>query len=179
MNELPIDETRFFTINLRRPFICYFDTFRITFFALVAFGVLSLASSAIAQQRFALIGVWEHTERTEVTTVTFNPDETFNCQMAVAPVPNGQGSGIMRWWGKYRATGPASYIFLVQTFQLCPSGVGCSHCPPTRADFPGNDVCQLARSMNLEVGVQKQFSVQMQGPNQYVDPYGQTWRRVR
>jgi hypothetical protein len=179
MNELRIALTECSTISLRSPITYHFHKFRITLFALVALAVLSFAGSAIAQQRFSLLGVWQQTAQTGVQTLTFNPDETFNCQMAVPPGPNGQGSGLLKWWGRYRATGAASYTYQVQTFQLCPSGVGCSHCPPQRGDFPGNDVCQLARSMGLEVGVQNQVSVQMQGPNQYADQSGQTWRRVR
>jgi hypothetical protein len=179
MNKLPIALTRFFAISLRCPFVRPFQKHRISLFILVVLGVLSFTSSAIAQQGFSLLGVWQQSAQTGVQTLTFNPDGTFNCQMAIPPGPNGQGSGFFRWWGRYKATGAASYIFQVQTFQLCPSGTACSHCPPQRGDIPGNNVCQLARSMNVEVGVQKQVSVQMQGANQYADQVGQTWRRLR
>ena len=44
--------------------------------AVVFVAVLSVASPVVAEEGFALIGAWEHTEKTVYLTITFNPNGT-------------------------------------------------------------------------------------------------------
>ncbi|MHC1729546.1 MAG: hypothetical protein AB9866_26675 [Syntrophobacteraceae bacterium] len=162
------------------PNICpHRHSFRIAFFALVAIAAVSFAYPAFAQQGFSLIGTWQRTVSTEVQMLTFKTDGTFYAQTAVPPGPYGQGSGYTKWWGMYGMKGATSWVATIQVFQVCASGVACMSCPPAPGDFPGSNTCGVAQSLGLTPGVQHERSFQIQGPNQFVDQFGQTWRRVR
>jgi hypothetical protein len=96
----------------------------------------------------------------------------FNVQEMIAPRP-GMVGVVTKWRGSYRATSATSFVYQVQAWQSCSSGGACQSCP-------GNQqACMLAQQGGVEPGVQKQASVQMRGPNQIIDRYGQAWFRVR
>jgi hypothetical protein len=181
MNSIPIISKILPTFTLRchfdRPFHTSRISLRIALFALAALAVVSVAGPAVAREGFALIGTWQHTDRTGIQVYAFNPDGTFYGQLDIPPA-NGTGSGRIQWQGSYRATGVSSHVSQVQVFRFCASGGGCSSCPPARGEMPGGNGCALAYNMGLTPGVQQQTSVQMQGPNQYVAG-GSTFRRVR
>jgi hypothetical protein len=154
----------------------------IALFTLIALSAVLIAGSAVAEQRFALIGTWEHTDKNGVSTIAFNPDGTFNSKTCVGTGANGQGSGCAQWRGKYRATGASSWAAQVQSFRNCASGGGCNSCPRSRGDLPGpgNYGCEIAKNLfGITLGVRMNQSWQMQGANQGADRSGQTWRRVR
>ena len=156
----------------------YFRAYSVALIALVALAALSLTDRAIAQQGFSLVGTWEQTASTGVQTLTYNRDGTFYGTMAIPPGPNG-GSGLSKWWGKYRMRSETSYVAQIQVFQVCATGVPCASCPPGPGEMPGSNACGLAQYVGLVPGVQYDRSFQVQGPSQFVDQFGQTWRRVR
>jgi hypothetical protein len=157
----------------------YFRASCIAVIAMVALAAVSLTDRAIAQQGFSPVGTWEHTERSGVSVFTYNPDGTFYGKMSVPPGPYGGGSGYVQWWGSYGMAGATSWVTKIQGFQTCASGVGCSSCPPKSGELPGSNACAVAQSMGMAPGAQLQWNVQVQGPYQFTDGLGQTWRRVR
>jgi hypothetical protein len=186
MHEMPIAPKKFSVFILFRLFVRHFNKSRISggiaILTLVALIAFSVASLAVAQQGFALMGTWQHTEKSFFSTVTFNPDGTFQSKYCVGTGASGQGSGCAQWRGIYRATGASSWVAQVQAFQNCASGGGCNSCPRSRGDLPapGNYGCDIAKSLfGLTIGTQMKQGWQMQGQNQYVDEQGQMWRRVR
>jgi len=157
----------------------YCCKYGIVLFALLVSGAISAAGPAHAQPGFSLIGTWQHTDQAGVTMLSFNQQGLFQATLDVPPGPTGQGSGRIQWRGRYKMTGATSWVAEVQSFQLCASGGGCSSCPRSPGDLPGGDACGLAQSMRVSPGVPEPRTFQPQGPNQFVDQFGQMWRRVR
>jgi hypothetical protein len=186
LNSTTIASTKFALSVLRCLFGRHVQKFcvarRIALFAIAAFTVGSIGGPAVAQEGFALIGVWEHTERATQNSPGFsitwsmNPDGTCFWQGVVAGA--GGGSGRMQARCRYRATGSSSFVFQVQAYQSCGSSGTCSSCPPAPGEVFGGG-CSEAEQFGLAVGVQQQRSYRMQGPNQFVDEGGQMWLRVR
>jgi hypothetical protein len=139
-------------------------------FALVALA-LSFTVSAFAEQKFALIGTWEHTEKTVYLTITFNPNGT--CYGKIGGV-----NSISQWRGTYQATGASSYILQVQTFRECSSGGACGSCPRRLGDSRFSNGCNSAQIWGIIPGEKTKHSPQMQGPDQFVAKTGATWCRV-
>jgi hypothetical protein len=150
---------------------------RIALFALTVFAVVSAASPLVAQQQFSLIGAWRHTESATkdspafTTTLVFKPDGTFDAQTLIAPRPKLVGT-IVKWWGRYRATGATSWVGQLQFYQACSSGGACASCPGDER------TCRFAQALGMEFGVQKPDRVRMQGPNKFIDKNGKRWFRV-
>jgi hypothetical protein len=149
--------------------------------ALIALAaVLVVAASAVAEQGFALIGSWENTARATQNSPaftqmwTFRPDGTCAYEYATA---YGQGSGTTQMQCRYRPTGASSLVVQVKAYRLCTGGM-CNSCPLRAGEMPGN-ACYAAQTQGMTPGTQWQASVRMQGPNQYVDQNGITFRRVR
>jgi hypothetical protein len=182
MNEIQIVLKKIPAFILCYAFVRYFRKFhiarRIAILVFAALAVGSVAGSAVAQQGFALIGAWRHsepaTQSTPAFTITqvFNADGKFNVQEMIAPRP-GMVGVVTKWLGSYRATGATSFVYQVQAWQSCSSGGACQSCPGTQ------QACILDQQGGVEPGIQKQASVQMRGPNQIIDQYGQAWFRVR
>jgi hypothetical protein len=133
----------------------------------------------MAEQGFALIGTWQHTDKEGVQSTSFNGDGTFFTQWDFPPGQGGTGSGRAQWHGTYRATGASAWTGQVRVFKSCASGGTCVSCPPGRGEFPGSNGCALAQHYGLAPGKASSTSWQMQGANQAVDSYGRTWRRIR
>ena len=150
----------------------------ITVVAIAAIATLSIAGSAIGQERFPLVGVWRHTEPAtqsspgNSTTLVFKPDGTFTSEQMVAPQPGLVGT-IIQYWGRYRPTSATSFIYQVEYYKACASGGSCMSCPGDQ------QVCAVARYAQADPGVQHQATFQMRGPNEHVDRFGQAWLRIR
>jgi hypothetical protein len=172
MIPMPITAKKMSILNLRSAYC-------IALFALLVLAAVSVTGPAVAEQGFALIGTWQHTDKEGVKTNSFNRDGTFFAQWDFPPGQGGTGSGRAKWQGIYRATGASSLAYQVRVFQSCASGGSCISCPPGRGELPGSNGCALAKYYGLTPGEWHEQSMQMQGANQYVDQYRQTWRRIR
>jgi hypothetical protein len=141
-------------------------------FALFVLAVLavSFSDSAVAGQKFALIGTWEHTEATFYRTVTFKPNGTTYSKIVGV-------NSISEMRGTYKATGASSWVGQIQTYRMCGSGGACGSCPRRPGDSRFNNGCESAKIWGITPGVNEKTSVQMQGPDTFVIN-GVTWRRV-
>ena len=157
-------------------------TRRCTLVAFVAFAALSMASPLLAQQEFALVGMWQRADANGAYTILFNPDGTYQSSWAVPPGANGSGSGMIQWRGVYRPTGESSWVSRMVAFQFCASGGGPVSCPPSPNDMPSPPgyACSLAKTfLGFTVGEQVKSGWEMSGSNQAVDQWGKTWYRRR
>jgi hypothetical protein len=149
---------------------------------ILGLGALIVVNSAFAQQEFALVGVWQRTDNNGVMTIAFNPDHTFLTRFANPPAANGMGSGMSQWRGQYRPTSASSWIAKIVAIQICASGGGCNSCPASPQDLPAppNYGCEMAKAaFGITLGVQEEQGWKLQAPNQAVDQWGGTWRRIR
>ena len=152
---------------------------RITFFILAALATVLVASPATADQGFALIGTWLHSEPPATPETgaqswmqVFKPDGTYYTQIMIAPRGRMVGT-ILRRWSMYKATGASSFVFKNKAFDRCASGgTACLRCP-------GQRMCTQNPPMGWDIGVQHSDSVTMQGQDRFRNRFGQTWTRSR
>jgi hypothetical protein len=150
--------------------------------ALLVLAAVAVVSPAAAQEDFALLGVWQHTDQGGVQTIAFNPDGTFQSRWDIPPGANGAGSGVIQWRGVYRATGASAWVAKMLAFRFCASGGGCTSCPPSPDDLPSAPTygAELAKYfLGFTVGEPVRTGWEMSGSNQATDPLNRTWRRVR
>ena len=179
MNSMPIASKKCPIFILRCLLGGHFHKSRIALFALVAFAVVLVTNSAVAQQGFVLIGGWETTmpatAKSSQTTVTqfFNRDGTFQVQLTMDPFKGHRG-GVKKYWGWYKATSASSIAFRVKGWQLCGGDLkACLNCP-------GNQLaCKDAKDDGLEPGGEHQWSFTAHGSNEIVGQAGLVWHRIR
>jgi hypothetical protein len=167
----------------------YLHSSRIALFALVVLAVVSVPCPAAAEQGFALIGTWEHTERAtreilvDTSTIVFKPNGTFTGKWTIKPDPARRdlAPGVITWRGTYSSTGASSWVATVQAYKSCEMKTGsCYSCPKQQGDGRGGrNACAEAKKYGLPVGVPIKNSAKMQGPDTFVTGAGDTFRRVR
>jgi hypothetical protein len=152
---------------------------RIARVTLLVLPIALFAGTAVAEERFSLIGTWEYSEAgtpdnpANTQTQTFWRDGRYVGKWTISPLPARQVIfTVVNWRGNYRITGATTITYMVQALQRCAMG-SCVNWPY------GDNLSKLAKDMGIEPGVQHQGYFQPKGPNRFVDSSNRTWRRVR